>query len=92
MRPASLSSTASHAACAQLTLLHQCMSRAAELSSPCRSPTPRALASPPNACSRIALRGLRTTEFLPPRATNNTTNEGGKKPADFRHLRESSPP
>eukprot|EP00965_Chrysotila_dentata_P102480 3382710-Pleurochrysis_carterae.AAC.1 len=45
MRPASLGSTASQAAYAQLTLLHRCRSRAAELSSPCRSPAPRALDS-----------------------------------------------
>eukprot|EP00965_Chrysotila_dentata_P088096 2908188-Pleurochrysis_carterae.AAC.1 len=52
MRPASLDSTASHAAAAQLTLLHLCRLRAAVLSSPCRVPASCVLDPTPSLAPR----------------------------------------
>eukprot|EP00965_Chrysotila_dentata_P186568 6160159-Pleurochrysis_carterae.AAC.1 len=52
MRPASIDSTASHAAIAQLTLLHPCRFRAAVLSSPCRAPARCVLDSTPSLAPR----------------------------------------
>eukprot|EP00965_Chrysotila_dentata_P146524 4837889-Pleurochrysis_carterae.AAC.3 len=47
-------------------------------------PLPRPLCTQlrPLACFPLALRGLQTGEFSPPRAKNNTTNKAGEKPAD----------
>eukprot|EP00965_Chrysotila_dentata_P025474 847255-Pleurochrysis_carterae.AAC.1 len=73
MRPASIDSTASHAAFAQLRLLHPCRLRAAVLSSPCRIPARCVLDSTPSLASRSRgaackygssrLQGPRTTQL-----------------------------
>eukprot|EP00965_Chrysotila_dentata_P105682 3490650-Pleurochrysis_carterae.AAC.2 len=39
------------------------------------APPPLALSTPPHRLLPIAPQGLRTKEFLPPRATNNATNK-----------------
>eukprot|EP00965_Chrysotila_dentata_P008812 287154-Pleurochrysis_carterae.AAC.1 len=52
MRPASLDSATSHAAFAQLTLLHPHRLRAAVFSDPCRFPAPRVFDFAPSLASR----------------------------------------
>eukprot|EP00965_Chrysotila_dentata_P021944 726388-Pleurochrysis_carterae.AAC.1 len=52
-------------------------------------PRPSRSRLPPIARLRIALQGLRTKEFSPPRATNNATNEAREKPADFSYSKKA---
>eukprot|EP00965_Chrysotila_dentata_P256997 6212743-Pleurochrysis_carterae.AAC.1 len=79
MRPASLDSTASHAAFAQLTLLHSRRLCAAVLSSPCRVPARCVLNAARSLASVRAARPA-TRDFSPPRAKNNTTNKEVRSP------------